>query len=595
MSCVCVWQGPVYGCGCSQITRADTITSDFVHPPSAPGWSRCAAMKTASNSVVASVFFLASLTLDALSAIDSSAHADSPASLRGVSLILVACLAAPLIKNSSRGVYGLLQRPLIGVGLSICALLGLHHGSSLVRTFDALYTTFAGLIVIYLFSSGGLDERSKASKRDVMQAAVMKSSSTLAGALLFYASMRTVRAGVQHTFEVQSFTVDTGTNSTLPQPGYAFASSIATSTLVAGGAVGVAAAVLVLSSHVDLSLGTDTLVVPLCAAGMFQLLAALACSLTYADQAINLPAIFGSTSCKSDESVCAAAIAARRFAVANTPVSSMWVSALGLLTLGFPPSARLREKSNAFSWSVTTTTAGSVTAVAAILIVYYNATFDGRGAHTDYVLISVIVAIYLSFFVDSVAGTLVYISSMVMEEVFYIHYYGFSTLFSHLTHLTLVVTIVLLSLHTIVQFSLTWFRFQALYVFAGVLTAAGVSLSLGLFMASASLLSVSNGNLGNLQETSDGKWFAFTFVLHHFFPLLAWLPLVVCRCEIHILNSWQRMVVWVASLPILLLVYVLCLVVIDETAPTLSLLDQTAVWGAVVGVGLAPWLVSCFV
>ena len=310
--------------------------------------------------------------------------------------MLVACLAAPLIKNSSRGVYGLLQRPLIGAGLSICALLGLHHGASLVRTFDALYTTFVGLIVIYLFSSGGLDERSKASKRDMMQAAVMKSSSTLAGALLFYASMRTIRAGAQHTFEVQSFTVNTGPNSTLPELGYAYASTIASSALVASGGVGVAAAVLVLSAHVDLSLGTDNLAIPLCAAGVCQLLAALACSLTYADQVINLPAIFGATACKSDESVCAAAIAARRFAVANTPVSSMWVSSVGLLALGFPPSARLREKSNVFNWSVASTIGGTVAAVAAILIVYYNATFYGRGAHTDYILISVIVAIYLS-------------------------------------------------------------------------------------------------------------------------------------------------------------------------------------------------------
>lgn len=113
--------------------------------------------------------------------------------------------------------------------------------------------------------------------------------------------------------------------------------------LTAGGGVGVAAAVLVLWSHVDLSTGTDALATPLCAAGVFQLVAALAAALTLGDQLNSLPAVFGATACKSATSSCAAATAARRFALANTPVAPLWVSALGHLALGFPPSSRLKQ------------------------------------------------------------------------------------------------------------------------------------------------------------------------------------------------------------------------------------------------------------
>ena len=555
-------------------------------------------MQTPSNAIAASTFFLAGLVLDALCAIDSTTHADAPASLRGTCMALVACLAAPPVCNPDTGFHGRLQRPIIGVGLVFTACLGLHHGGVNVRAFDGLYTSFSGFVMIYLFSSGGLDEMSKMSAREVMQRAVMKSSVTLAGALAFYSGLRTLRAGFEHGREVSDFRVHLTGNSTASTAstastlGYSFASNSASVALAAGGGVGVAAAVLILSSHVDLSTGTDALTTPLCAAGAFQLVAALAAGLTFGDQVDNLPAIFGATACKSATSSCAAAAAARRFASANTPVAPLWVSALGFLSLGFPPSSRLKEKSGAFQWGPMGTVSGTIAAAASLLLVFWNATFDGRGGHTDYVLMAVIFGIYTSFFLDSVTGTLIYIVAMVVEEVIYVQYYGIETLFSHLTHLTLVVTLALLVLHTLLQLLTSCFRSDALYLLAGVVTAAGTSLSLGLYLASASLLSVSNGNIGDLQDTDDGSWFAFSFVLQHFCPLLIWLSLVVCRCDFHILSSWERTVVWVVALPVLLIVYSLCLTALGTPAPTAALIDVTALWAAMVGAGFVPWLIA---
>lgn len=552
-------------------------------------------MRAPSNSVAASLFFLASLVLDALTAIDSTAHADAPASLRGASLVLTACLAAPLVRNPMAGVYGLSQRALIAVGLAAAALLGQHHGGVNTRSFDALYTTFVGLGAVYLFSSGGLDEVSKLSAREAMQKAVMKSASTLAGSIALYAGLRTLRAGLEHSHEVTNFRVDMGTNSSTSSTqalGYAYSSQTASVSLTAGGAVGVAAGWLVLSYHEQLSLGTDALTIPLCAAGAFQLVAALAAGLSYGDQVDNLPAIFGATACKSATSACAAAKAARRFASANTPVSPLWVSALGLLALGFPPSSRLREKAGVFQWGAMGTVAGTVTAALSILLVFWNATFDGKGGHTDYVLLAVIFGIYTSFFLDSITGTLIYTIAMLTEEAVYVQYYGFNDLFSHLTHLTLVVTIVLLIVHTLLQLLTLCFRSDALYLLAGVIVAAGTSLALGLYLASASLLAVGNGNLGDLQDTEDGSWSALSFVLQHFCPLLIWLSLVVCRCDFHLLGVWERTIVWVAALPLLLIAYSLCLAAIGTTAPTAALMDETALWAAVLGAGVVPWLVA---
>lgn len=554
-------------------------------------------MQTPSNAIAASTFFLAALVLDAMCAIESSAHADAPASLRGTCMALVACLAAPQVRNSETGFSGRFQRPVIGVGLAFAALMGLHHGGVNVRAFDGLYISFSGLACIYLFSSGGLDEMSKMSAREVMQRAVMKSSSTLAGALAFYSGLRTLRAGFEHGREVSEFHAHSTGDSIDSTLGYSYASQAASVALTAGGGVGVAAAVLVLWSHVDLSTGTDALATPLCAAGVFQLVAALAAGLTLGDQLDNLPAVFGATACKSATSSCAAAAAARRFALANTPVAPLWVSALGHLALGFPPSSRLKEKTDAFQWGAVGTVLGTIAAAGSLLLVFWNATFDGKGGHTDYVLLAVIFGVYTSFFFDRVVGTLIYLVAMVVEEVIYVQYYGFGTLFTHLTHLTLLVTMSLLAFHTFLQLLNLCFRSDALYLLAGVVTAAGTSLSLGLYLGSATLLAVVNGNFADLQEDladlqDNGSWFASSFVLQHFCPLLIWLPLVVCRCDFHILSSWARRIVWVSALPVLLIAYSLCLTALGTPAPLAALVDAVALGGAVVGAVFVPWLVA---
>lgn len=554
-------------------------------------------MRAPSNSVTASLFFLASVVLDALTAIDSTKNADAPASLRGVSLTLVACLAAPLLKNKNIGVHGGLQRPLISIALAASSLLGLHHGGVYTRTFDALYTTFVGFLVVYLFSSGGLDEISKMSAQEKINKAVAKSASTLAGSLLFYSGLRTLRAGLEHSLEVEQFQVRvSNTSSSVWESatalGYAYASDLAGASLTAGGSAGAVAGLLVLFNHQELSLGTDALSTPLCTVGVFQLVASLGASISYGHQINNLPALFGSTACKAATTACEAARVARRFAFANTPVSALWVSALGLLALGFPPSVRLYEKTNVYKWNIFGNASGFVTLVASMILVIFNGDFGGKGAQTDYVLLAVIFAIYVSFFIDNMLGPLIYVAAMCVEEAFYVSLYGVETLFSHLTHLTLVVTTALLAVHTLLQIFNSFSRSGWLYSIMGVVTAIGTSLSLALYLGSASLVAVTNGNLGNLLDVDNGRWMAFSFVLQHFFPLLIWISLIVCRCEFHLLNVWQRSVAWIASLFLLLVVYTFSLVALEQPPPTFSVIDAVSLSGAILGAVIVPWLAA---
>tara|TARA_Y100000389_G_scaffold181146_1_gene196512 strand:+ start:196 stop:501 length:306 start_codon:yes stop_codon:yes gene_type:complete len=82
--------------------------------------------ESTTNAVTASAFFVGALVADALTA--REVETDVPASLRGTSLTLVAMFAAPVIVRPEVGVYGWLQRPVLGILLFTASLLGMHEG-----------------------------------------------------------------------------------------------------------------------------------------------------------------------------------------------------------------------------------------------------------------------------------------------------------------------------------------------------------------------------------------------------------------------------------------------------------------------------------
>ena len=557
-----------------------------------------------SNALTAAFFFIAAIVSDALTAIDSTNHADVPASLRGTSLALVCAFAAPvLIRPEIRicclRVYGNLQRPIIGASLLAAALLGVHHGGVQTRVFDALYTTLACFAITYLFSNGGVDEAARAShKGGQIDKAVSTSCAMLAGALLLYGSMRILRTGLRHSAEVSDFRVspsgDHNASSAIRTLGYAYASDVATVSVSFAGAVGMGAAIVMVYHVHELASGTGTIALQLGVSASYQLVAALAASLTYGDQVNWLPAVFGDTACKGSSDACEAAATSRRFSIVNTQVPGIWLTSLGLFALAYPVGNRFTNQKQVadFVWGLAGSLFGLVATVAALVLVYVYSDFSGRGAHTDYIMMITIFAIYLSVFWSTYVGTLIYVVAFVVEEVLYVDEYGANTLFSHLTHVTLILCASILILHILLQ-TVAFFRSPKwLQRLIGLLTTAGSSLAVLLYCASACMLMINNGSMGDLQNTDDGARFSLSFIYQHFIPVFIWAPLYTCRCEIQLLDSWWRIFVWVAMLPVDLIVYAICLAVLSKSPPAANVIDMDSIWGCVVGAGVVPWLAA---
>ena len=556
-------------------------------------------MPAHSNALAAAFFFIAAIVSDALTAIDTTDHADVPASLRGTSLVLVCTFAAPVLMRAEKGIYGWLQRPIVGATLLVAALLGVHHGGVGTRTFDALYVTVVCFLVTYLFSAGGVDEAARASEKgEKIEKAVSTSSAMLSGSLLLYASMRILRAGLRHPAEVVSFRVSPSGNhnasSAVQTLGYAYASDVATVAVTFGGAIGIGAAI-VMTYHVrELANGTGTVALQLGVSACYTLLAALAGSLSQGDQVNWLPAIFGDTACTSSTDACEVAATSRRFASVNTQVSGLWLTAIGLFCLAYPVKNRFEDRKQVsnYVWQLAGSLFAVVAAAAALALVYSYSDFSGPGGHTDYILIGSIFAVYWSVFFDTYIGTLIYVVGFIIEEVLYVNEYGIATLFSHLTHVTLVLCAGILILHILLQTVAFVWAPRELQVLIGILTTAGSSLAVALYLASASLLMASNGSISNLQDTADGTRFSISFIYQHFVPLFVWAPLYTCRCELQLLSRTQRLATWLSMLPLVILVYAICLSILGKAPPAAEIVDASAVWGCIVGVGLVPWLAA---
>jgi hypothetical protein len=556
-------------------------------------------MPAHSNALVAALFFVAVLVSDALTAIDTMDHADVPASLRGTSLALVSCFAAPLLVRPERGIYGWLQRPIIGTALLAAALAGVHHGGAMTRASDAFYTTLVCLAVTWLFSAGGVDEMTRASsKGDKIDKAVSTSSAMLAASLLLYGSVRIMRAGLSHAGEVRNFRAQSSglhnASAAIETLGYAYASDTATVAMSFGGAVGIGASIVMVVHVRELAIGTGSVALQLGVAAAFQMLAALATSLTYGDQVDWLPAVFASGACVGPAGGCDAAIASRRFAMVNTQVPGLWLSSLGLFALAYPVDNRFKNRNDAvnYVWDSASSIFGLVVVSGVLLLIYDYSDFSGSGGHTDYVTLIVIFAVYWGVFWDMLIGTLIITAAYAVEEGLLLADYGFETLFSRLSHLSLVVCIGLLALHSLVQGALVFWQPRWLQVGLGMLTVAGMSTAVSLYCASCCMLMSTNGATGLLADVDGGSHFAISFTLQHFVPVLVWAPLYACRCEVQLLSRCQRLAAWLGVVPLVGAIYALALTAMNISPPDTAILEPIAVASCIVGVGVLPWLAA---
>ena len=381
---------------------------------------------------------------------------------------------------------------------------------------------------------------------------------------------------------------------TISTLGYAYASDFATVAVTTGGAVGVGAAITMVYHVAELATGTGTVALQLAVSATYQAIAALSASLTFGDQVDWLPAVFGETACRGDGDLCFAAATSRRFASVNTQLAGLWLSSLGLFCLAYPPSARLFDRGQAarYTWSLSGSLFGVVAFLISAGVVWAYSDFSGVGGHTDYVILVALFSIFWSTFFDTWAGTLLYVIAFVVEETLYVYDYGYETLFSHLTHVTLLFCAALLILHLVLTFIAFFWTPKWLERLIGIVTVAGSSLAVALYCSSACLVMASTGAIVELENIRDGSRAAISFILQHFLPVFIWAPLYTCRCEVQLLSSLQRLLTWFVVVPLNLLVYVIVLLVLQKPAPTTALVDMWSLLGCALGAGILPWVAA---
>ena len=106
-----------------------------------------------SNTLAAAALFAASVVVDAFTARDAPEPEGTAAtSLRASSIVLVACLASPPIRE-----WMLLEQRAVGaVLLAGVAFAGMHEGSTGQRVGDSIFIVLMYVAMLYMFWSGGV-------------------------------------------------------------------------------------------------------------------------------------------------------------------------------------------------------------------------------------------------------------------------------------------------------------------------------------------------------------------------------------------------------------------------------------------------------
>lgn len=288
--------------------------------------------------VVSGALLATALVAECLTALGSFHHADAPASLRASGLALVALLSAETVRSEVCGARSApitdwtarWQKPALTAMLVAVSALGEHHGGEGVRAADAVFAIVVVLGGIHLSLSGGADSYFKECPEAAKKTGCVLVTSFV-GALMAYLSIRVLRASLVHSWEALDVTAQ-ATNGAFNATGfetlgYASSSDAAVVGASLGGAAGLIASYFVVS-RVDVA----RVVPQLRAAGALELVGAVLCVLSYADQARSMPVVFGEGACV-DGPACSEAREARRTAFVNSPAAVLLLLAAANMAL----------------------------------------------------------------------------------------------------------------------------------------------------------------------------------------------------------------------------------------------------------------------
>ena len=510
------------------------------------------------NVVVATFYFSAAIVADALSAHDLGAEAvDAPSSLRASAVLLLLCIAAPPLVNKELGIDGTMQYLLLGVCLPVVAILGLHEGSAATRSADGFFVGALFVPSVVAVVNGGTDMKDLRA-HNVRLAKARVAASALAASALFYGSARTLRLSLMHASSTRTFQVSSAIairNSTeFSTLGYGLCSLPSTVASSFGAAVGMGAAMVVIGSRwADEQDSESDHSLLMGISGIVTLTSAFCLHLSLHEHIDTLPALYGAGACDSTKEACGAAFAARRFAIANTPVPQLLLTALGMFAFGYPKSRRLSSARPEFRWSLESTWTAFVCGVVVVIVCTETLSFSGDQWYVDVLGCAMLLGTALMMW-DTSIGAIVYLVAAVCFEVLEIDAWGLSEVGKYIGHVMLWIHLALLFVHWTLTFFVDLFgRSETLSAVLGVVASMGMSLSLFLCVSALGLMAaVNGGGVLNLTSRPEGGIRAvFSFFFEHILPVIVWGFLYACRCEVGILNevvgARTRQVVWISS------------------------------------------------
>jgi len=500
------------------------------------------------NVISAGAVFVASIVLDALTALPTTIVVDVPTSMRTTALVLAALVAAPPVEADflfeQRGLACLL---LLGV-----AFYGLHNGGVNARIADALYTLLCGWAVLLIFGISG----PKPGERGHDAKGKRENVIALSAAFLGYAGARIVRSALYHPGEVTGFTAS---HEDIEARGYAMADDLVASTLVFGGALCVCAAGIILLNHDAIyEHGCEPVATIIAQLSVLIFSAAFVVQVACFARLDELEALFGDSACVGDIDVCANSFRARRLYTANSSPAALWACAVGLTIFAFPYDRRCRTRRDYFvhpedpDEREAATGSGNVAlaaSVVAVLVVYSYADSLWPALELLLLFFSIPAAWYSSTWIACAlhaAGMLVYTVGRLGDP------FGFDLTF--LTHWYVAATLLLTLVLGVTTF-ISWLLYASwcstgryipwLENATALLIVALVSIQLFLTIASLAIIS---GYDGSMMDTVSWRSASLRWVTQHSLGFFFSAALVGGRFECHNghIAKWLLRLVWFA-------------------------------------------------
>lgn len=546
----------------------------------------------------AGAVFVASIVLDALTALPTTVVVDVPTSLRTTALVLATSVAAPPVAVG----YIFRQRGFAAMLLLVVAFVGLHNGGVNARVADAVYSLLGGWVVLLIFGFSGPKETDSGYNFNGKRENV----AVLAASFLGYSGARIVRSALYHPGEVMSFSAS---HDDIETRGYALADDLVSTTLVFGGTLCICTAAIVLINHdVIYQQGCTPVAFPISQISPLIFLAAFVVQVACYARLDEMGALFGDSACLGDFEVCENSFRARRLYTANSSPASLWACAVGVAVFAFPHDRRCRTRRDYYTnieelkeERHRVERSGSVPFVVstiATLVVYTYADSVWPALELLLLLFSIPVAWYWETWKACVlhaAGLLFYITRRLGSPL------GFDLTF--LTHWYVAVTLIITTGLAVTSFvSLLLYRSKGRYhvewieIATAVFIVALVSIQLFLIIASLAIISGYDGSMtSSLNTASTFSWrsASLQWVTQHSLSFFFAAALVGGRFECHNECISQRIVriVWFSAPMAIALLWIFTVYAMDNVVPYGTTGDGSSIAIAILA-ALLPWTLT---